>query len=104
MRASIKDGDGKRDRLTRKSVFRPDRAPLSRPAAHARNYRRVSEGVVMLIGGWKTRAVFERYNIKNEDDLRDAAAMVSQKRIGKDWERKSKIRPLKTAAGSRNAR
>jgi integrase len=72
----------------------------------ARNYRRqgVSEGVVMLIGGWKTRAVFERYNITNEDDLRDAAAMVSQKRIGKNWEKQGKIRPLKASLGSRNAR
>jgi integrase len=65
----------------------------------ARNYRRqgVSEGVVMLIGAWKTRAVFERYNIKNEDDLRDAAAMVYQKRIGKNWERRAKIRSLKAS-------
>jgi integrase len=54
----------------------------------ARNYRRqgVSEGVVMAVLGHKTRSMFERYNIKNEDDLREAAAMVSQKRIGKDWE------------------
>jgi integrase len=30
----------------------------------ARNYRRqgVSEGVVMLIGGWKTRSLFDRYS------------------------------------------
>jgi len=36
----------------------------------------VSEGVVMAICGWRTRAMFDRYDIKNEDDLRKAAAQV----------------------------
>jgi len=46
----------------------------------ARAYRRsgVSEGVVMNILGHRTRSIFERYNIKNEDDLREAAATVDQ--------------------------
>jgi integrase len=37
----------------------------------ARSYRRagVSEGVIMQIGGWRTRSVFERYNIKDPRDL-----------------------------------
>jgi integrase len=45
----------------------------------ARSYRRsgVSEGVVMKILGHKTRSMFERYNIKNEDDLREAAVAVT---------------------------
>jgi len=45
-----------------------------------RNYRRsgVSEGVVMKILGHKTRSIFERYNIKNEDDLREAALAVGE--------------------------
>lgn len=52
----------------------------------ARSYRRsgVSEGVVMKILGHKTRSIFERYNIKNEDDLREAAQAVSE--MGKTGE------------------
>jgi integrase len=44
----------------------------------ARNYRAsgVSEGVITAICGWRTRAMFDRYAIMNEDDLRKAAAQV----------------------------
>jgi integrase len=40
----------------------------------ARNLRRagVAEGVIMKIGGWKTRSVFERYAIVSQSDVRDA--------------------------------
>jgi integrase len=40
----------------------------------ARNLRRagVAEGVIMKIGGWKTRSVFERYNIVSSLDRREA--------------------------------
>ncbi len=31
----------------------------------------------MMVGGWKTRSIFERCNIKSEDDLRDAAELVA---------------------------
>jgi hypothetical protein len=50
----------------------------------ARSYRRagVSEGVIMQIGGWRTRSVFERYNIKNQRDLQEAAVLVAQLREG----------------------
>jgi integrase len=48
----------------------------------ARNLRRlgVSEGVIMAIGGWKTRTVFDRYNIIDDKDLADAAARLDAKR------------------------
>lgn len=46
-----------------------------------RNLRRlgVHEKTIMKIGGWKTRAVFDRYNIVDEKDLADAAAKLDQK-------------------------
>jgi len=34
----------------------------------------------MEIGGWKTRSVFERYNIVDESDLREAAKKLDAKR------------------------
>jgi integrase len=46
----------------------------------ARNLRRsgVAEGVIMKIGGWKTRSVFERYNIVSESDLADAMRKLEE--------------------------
>jgi integrase len=53
----------------------------------ARNLRRlgVSEGVIMRIGGWKTRNVFERYNIVDHADLAEAARRLDQKRETQDF-------------------
>ncbi len=47
----------------------------------ARNLRRlgVSEGVIMKIGGWKTRNVFDRYNIIDQADLADASRRLDEK-------------------------
>ena len=40
----------------------------------ARNFRRagIAEGVIMKIGGWRTRSVFERYAIVSQTDVQDA--------------------------------
>lgn len=53
----------------------------------ARNLRRlgVSEGVIMRIGGWKTRNVFERYNIVDQADLADAARRLDEKRGNREF-------------------
>jgi len=46
----------------------------------ARNFRRagVAEGVIMRVGGWRTRSVFERYNIISQADIKDALAKLEQ--------------------------
>jgi hypothetical protein len=58
----------------------------------ARSYRRsgVSEGVVMMIGGWKTRSIFERCNINNEQDLREAAIAVANE-MGRNGHVRAKV-------------
>ncbi|MDT8067193.1 MAG: tyrosine-type recombinase/integrase [Terriglobia bacterium] len=46
----------------------------------ARNLRRagIAEGVIMSIGGWKTRSVFERYAIVSRTDIADAMRKLQQ--------------------------
>jgi Integrase len=50
----------------------------------ARNLRRagVAEGVIMKIGGWKTRSVFERYAIVSQSDISEAMAMLERQNNG----------------------
>ena len=53
----------------------------------ARNLRRegVAEGVIMRIGGWKTRNVFDRYNIVDQADLAEAARRLDAKRENQEF-------------------
>lgn len=48
----------------------------------ARNLRRLglAENTIMAIGGWKTNAVFKRYDMVSEDDLAEAARRLDEKR------------------------
>lgn len=48
----------------------------------ARNLRRLglAESTIMKVGGWKTNAVFKRYDINDESDLVEAARRLDQKR------------------------
>jgi integrase len=48
----------------------------------ARNFRNagIAEGVIMKIGGWKTRSVFERYAIVSHTDIEDALLKLEQRK------------------------
>ena len=48
----------------------------------ARNLRNsgMAEGVIMRIGGWKTRSVFDRYAIVSTDDCTDALSKPQRRR------------------------
>ncbi|MGD0413773.1 MAG: site-specific integrase [Terriglobales bacterium] len=49
----------------------------------ARNLRNagVPEGVIMKIGGWRTRSVFERYSIIVQSDIQDAMGKLEAQRV-----------------------
>ena len=50
----------------------------------ARNLRRagVAEGVIMKIGGWRTRSVFERYAIVSQTDIAEAMRKLEAQQNG----------------------
>ena len=56
--------------------FSPARLVHDLRRTAARDFRRrgVSEGEIMKLCGWKTRAMFDRYNIIDEADLAEAVA------------------------------
>ena len=49
----------------------------------ARNMRPmgIGESVIMKIGGWKTNAMFKRYDIVDEADLKEAADLLTQRQL-----------------------
>ncbi len=54
----------------------------------ARNLRRagVAEGVIMKIGGWRTRSVFERYAIVTQSDIKDAVQKLEAQDVAGEKE------------------
>jgi integrase len=53
---------------------------LRRSAARNARSAGVAEGVIMKMGGWKTRSVFDRYAIVAENDMDDAIHLIQQRR------------------------
>jgi integrase len=71
----------------------------------ARNLRRsgVPESVVMAICGWKTRAMFERYNIVNEQDM--SAGLAKLGKLGAEVAAgPDKVAQLRTGTGRAHSR
>ncbi len=65
--------------------------------------RGILESVVMRMSGHRTRAVFERYNVVSEDDLRDAVRRLSRQAwesLVKNWTR-FRSRPRKEKSPTR---
>jgi integrase len=63
----------------------------------ARNLARagVSEGVVMKLCGWKPRSMFDRYNVADEQDLKEGVG-----RLGEFFEKRS-VRAPRSKVGER---
>jgi hypothetical protein len=53
---------------------------LRRSSAHDRIRAGVHERVVISVNGWKTRSVFDRYNITDTKDIQDALEKTEQYR------------------------
>ena len=69
---------------------------------NARRYG-VPESVVMRMSGHKTRAVFERYNVVAEEDLREAVRRIEAGRLRQETVKVSKWEPGDSKAPSASA-
>jgi integrase len=69
---------------------------------NARRYG-VAESVVMRMSGHTTRAVFERYNVVAEEDLRDAVAKIEAARLRQKTVKVEKEEPGDSKAPSASA-
>jgi integrase len=69
----------------------------------ARNLRRagVAEGVIMKIGGWRTRSVFERYSIVSQTDIADAVQKLESPRNGHSFGHSYETKPSPTEVAPR---
>jgi integrase len=68
----------------------------------ARNLRRVgvAEGVIMKIGGWRTRSVFERYAIVSQTDISDAMRKLEVQQNGHSFGHSPKEEPESSESAS----
>jgi integrase len=73
---------------------------MRRSAARALRRAGVPESVIMKTGGWKTHSMFDRYNITNKRDQRDAMAKLEEYR---QMERAACISPSSAPLGSETA-
>jgi integrase len=58
---------------------------LRRTSAHELSRAGVPEPIAMAIMGHKTRAMYDRYNIVDEDDIRSALTQVEQHRARRGY-------------------